>query len=109
MTKWGPQHIQVITLLQHHFHWGTSQHEKRLKQRVLLFFFSTYEANLPGRKAKAHRHLTKRAFIQLSAYKLPDDTGYTQADSGKVDEQVHGGHFQNTVSYTHLDVYKRQP
>ena len=34
---------------------------------------------------------------QFFFYELADDTGHAQADLGKFNEQIHGGHFQQVV------------
>ena len=37
------------------------------------------------------------AIVQVLLYKFPDHASHSQADSGKLNEQVHGGHLQRMV------------
>ena len=83
-----------------------------------VFYTDTVETN-PANQAESLKDLAadmRGSKVDLliilggnPAYDAPADLNFADAmTSGKVSLRVHHGLYQNAVSYTHLDVYKRQ-
>ena len=57
--------------------------------------FPVHEADFPGRDGKGKGKLPQRSVFQVRQNEFPDDAGASQTDAGEINQQIHGGGFQN--------------